>query len=304
MRPCFDLPFLFLTVLQAMTIPKLDARADPCDSLLDLDCSGLPTTLFGTADLNLPPSGLNLVSLNTDSGITFPAAPILALPPNTDADPELRYSKADDVPSSPIVKSDSLTNLQTQFVQAFALPIDVQSDTDSLLSADKNEQSFLAENVLWDQATGGWKGFCYLNGVGCKFCVSNPDGSTSTQACRGAVLRRKPTGGYSICFTDTALADTCTDHNPADDKNPRPPSPKSNIGIGPWGYCGAQTQLCTICWLNETGGSTGCASAVVKKHLEFTHSDGTVDYRDSLCYKGTPATRQSCINPGQWDQGQ
>ncbi|MCJ1265084.1 hypothetical protein MMC22_004959 [Lobaria immixta] len=288
MRPCFSLPFLFLTVLQATAIPKLDARADPCDPLLDLDCSGRPTTLFGTADLNLPPSGPDLVSLNTDSGITFPAAPNLALPSNTDADPE------------------PLTTLQTQLVQAFATPMDVQvqPDTDKVPSADEKEQNFLAQNVLWDQESGGWKGFCYLNGVGCKLCSSTPDGGMSTpRACRDAVLRRKPTGRYEVCFKEVALADTCTDHNPADDKNPRPPSPKSEIGIGSWGYCGAQTQLCTICWLNETGESTGCAPAV-RKQLQVTHSDGSVVYLDSLCYKGAKVTRKSCINPEQWDKEQ
>lgn len=216
MHPCILLLFWFLVVLQAATIPRLEPRADSCDTL-DTSCFDLPSTLFDTTNFNLsPPSAPNPVSLNTDihppSGLTPPAtpnlfslntglfppsgltlllaAPDLALSLKTDTDLGIRYPNSDDVPISSIEKIGPSTDSDPQYLQAFPAPMNLWPGADNAPTVDETDNISLTPNAPWDPNTGGWKGFCIVNSIHCKFCFSGPVGDTSTKrVCRDAVLR-------------------------------------------------------------------------------------------------------------------
>ena len=317
MHPCIFLLSLILAVVQAATIPRLDPRADICGTL-DSSCSDLPSTLFDTTSLNLspPPAAPNLASLNTDisppfglappatpnlfslntglsppSGLTLlPAAPDLALSLKTDTDPGLQYFNNDDVTISSIEKNGPLTDSVPQFLQAFAAPMNLGPGADNAPTVDEKDDISLAPNAPWNPKTGGWKGFCFVNGINCKLCFSGPVGDTSTKrVCREAVLRQQ-----SLCSTDNSL---CISHDPTDDTTTFRTPPSNLVDEGWWGYCEPKDHQCAMCYLQPTRESTGCAPAVIKKKLTFFLPNTVYT---SLCFKGSIPSKLTCIAPWRW----
>lgn len=139
--------FLFLSVVQAATIHKLDVRADICDPLV-LDCSDLPTS-FGISNLDLFPS----------LDLTSPAAPILALSLNTDADPRLLFPYDNSTPS-PIENNDASPNDNTTPPpKAFDTAINFGQSADHTFNVPETEENLeisLKNDASWDPVYGGW----------------------------------------------------------------------------------------------------------------------------------------------------
>lgn len=286
MHPCLGLS-LFLTVLQAATIPKLDIRADVCDQLAP-DCSDLPNTI-GTTNLDL----------SQLSGLIHPASPNQALSFNPDADPGSQNFHGNSVPSS-IESNDPFTNQNTQFIQTSNLAMNGGGKTDDI--------------ALIPDLQMAWWGFCHIYSVGCQMCYARAGDVTSKNFCRDAVpighLDDYPDRENNLCLADFTMPLTCIAHDPADDTTPSQPAP-AKYGPGWWGYCDQQGERCAMCWKNESGESTGCVPAAPHimtstsrpepaMWLCFKNAKGTIDPKNPDEPKNF---LQDCINPTRWIQG-
>lgn len=286
MHPCLGLS-LFLTVLQAATIPKLEIRADVCDPLAS-DCPVLPNTIGTT---NLDPSLL--------SGLELPAAPNQALSFNTDANPGSQYLHGNGAPS-PIESSDPSNNENTQVIQTSNQAMNVGENAGDI--------------AIIPQIHMAWYGFCHIYGVGCQMCYATLGDFTVKNFCQDAVLRGPlddyPDREHNLCLADSALSQVCIDHDPADDTTPAQPAPVK-YGPGWWGYCDQQDQQCAICWKHETGESTGCVPAAPR-----TMSSSSLPTPAAwLCYinahgetdpdnpQGPKNFLHECVSPSRWIQG-
>lgn len=284
MHPCLP-PFLFLTLLHAAPIYKLDVRTDPCDVLV-LDCPDLPKT-FDTSNLDLSPP----------SGLTLPTTPKPALALDKDADPELQSFYGNGAPSSS--ESNNLPAIEnTQLIETFDESMNVEQDEGDPAIIPTMEKKV---DASWDSVHGGWWGSCHIYGVGCQMCYTRAGDVKTRQFCRDAVLLGRleaHPGPHNLCLKDVVLSQTCIAHDLADDDTPDRPAP-AELDPGEWGYCDEQGLQCAICWKYETGESNGCVPAVPR----ILTSPSWRNPSQWLCIKDAKPSDRTCVKPDRWYHG-